>query len=120
MKAYQEIVEFIAAGPSPNPRVARIEQLWEITSREDYPNGVVARRRQDDSTPSGLKSPWQETQGSSSLATPGWVTQSLWDSRKIMPAGHHSVRNLGLRTSSFGFLSDFGFRISDFNCHAPI
>jgi hypothetical protein len=61
------------------PRVARDELPWEKWATANNPNGVVARRRQDDATPLGLKTPRTKTQGSSCLATLGWRTQSLWD-----------------------------------------
>lgn len=64
------------------PRVARPELPWEEAPQAHNPNGVAARRRNRDTTPLGLKIGLAITQGSSFLATPGWMTQSLWDCRK--------------------------------------
>src|ERR1017187_9749003 len=63
------------------PRVARNALPWEKRSHNHNPNGVVDRCRNRDATPLGLKSSMTTTQGSSFLATLGYVTQSLWDCR---------------------------------------
>ena len=44
------------------------------------PNGVASKGREIDATPLGLKLWPEPTQGSSCLATLGFVTESLWDS----------------------------------------
>src|SRR3989442_14355969 len=65
------------------PRVARHELPWGIEAKTNNPNGVAALRRKRDTTPLGLNSIGFRTQGSSFLATLGWKTQSLWDSRAV-------------------------------------
>ena len=61
------------------PRVARHELPWENEPGIHNPNGVAAQRCDDDTTPLGLKIVWLPTQGSSCLATLGYVAESLWD-----------------------------------------
>ena len=56
------------------PRVARNEP------KANNPNGVVARLGKHDTTPLGLKTNRAVTQGSSCLATPGFKSESPWDS----------------------------------------
>ena len=63
------------------PKVARNELPWVSISHVNNPNGVVARRRKRGATPLGLRTFTATTQGSSFLATLGWMTQSRWDCR---------------------------------------
>ncbi len=55
--------------------------LKETTPPSTNPNGVVAAPGKRDTTPLGLKTIPPQTQGSSFLATLGWLPQSLWDCR---------------------------------------
>jgi hypothetical protein len=61
------------------PRVARNELSWESEPQAGNPKGVTPRLARQVATPLGLKTILTITQGSSLLATLGWVTQSLWD-----------------------------------------
>ena len=61
------------------PKVARDELPWERSSQIYNPNGVAAVRWNRDATPLGLGIFSAVTQGSSFLATLGYVTQSRWD-----------------------------------------
>src|SRR6266542_6976992 len=63
------------------PRVARNELPWGKLAEPINPNGVAARRCKPATTPLGLKPMLHKTQGSSFLATLGWLTQSPWDCR---------------------------------------
>jgi len=54
---------------------ATLGKMWQGNN----PNGVAALWGKPATTPSGLKSVRQPTQGSSFLATLGWLTQSRWD-----------------------------------------
>ena len=62
------------------PGVARNELPWETGPKANNPNGVVARLGKHDTTPLGLKTNRAVTQGSSCLATPGFKSESPWDS----------------------------------------
>ncbi len=66
------------------PKVARNELPWVSASHVNNPNGVVARRRKRGATPLGLRTFTATTQGSSFLATLGWLTHSRWDCRGQM------------------------------------
>ena len=62
------------------PKVARDELPW-VTERPVFnPNGVVAGDSECAATPLGLWADSAVSQGSSFLATLGFVTESLWDS----------------------------------------
>ena len=63
------------------PKVARNELPWVSASHVNNPNGVAAQRENRGTTPLGLKTFTTSTQGSSCLATLGWMTQSRWDCR---------------------------------------
>ncbi len=63
------------------PKVARHELPWVSAAHVNNPNGVAARRINRGATPLGLKNFTATTQGSSFLATLGWMTQSRWDCR---------------------------------------
>src|SRR6185436_15327748 len=69
------------------PRVARNELPWEAGYEVDInPNGVAAPGVVVAATPLGLKRKLNEfTQGSSFLATLGYLTESRWDSAKRTP-----------------------------------
>jgi hypothetical protein len=63
------------------PKVARNELPWVGASHINNPNGVAGRQRKRGATPLGLRTFTATTQGSSFLATLGWMTQSRWDCR---------------------------------------
>ena len=67
------------SGSKPSKVVERNELRWENASASDNPNRVGVWRPKRATTPLGLKTPSQPTQGSSFLATLGWRTQSRWD-----------------------------------------
>ena len=87
------------------PRVARNELPWERWSQANNPNGVAARREKRGATPLGLKTFTATTQGSSFLATLGWVTQSLWDCR---PRQRRDLSLCGFPSLHSIQLPDFG------------
>ena len=69
------------------PRVARNELPWVADGRVFNPNGVAARVRVRGATPVGLWVWGAVSQGSSCLATLGFVAESLWDSTLEFPKG---------------------------------
>ena len=74
------------------PRVAESARLPWVRVRAIFnPNGVVPPDRHRATTPLGLADTTRFSQGSSRLATLGFVTESLWDSAlefpKALPAG---------------------------------
>ena len=74
------------------PRVARHELPWETVSLPHNPNGVATDCWRIDATPLGLKTISAKTQGSSCLATLGFMTQSPWDCKTAGLSGVSSVR----------------------------
>src|ERR1035441_1646480 len=69
------------------PRVARNELPWVGVRTVFNPNGVVSPGRHRAATPLGLFPATRFSQGSSSLATLGFVPESLWDSSLEIPQG---------------------------------
>jgi hypothetical protein len=67
---------------SSKPRVARNELPWEHKSQAINPNGVVASREPRAATQSGLRIFLAVTQGSSVLATLGYMIQFLRDCKR--------------------------------------
>ena len=122
--------------------MAQLKGLRPSSTIAPQPRGVVAPLRQRATTPLGLADTTRFSQGSSRLATLGFGSESLWDSR-IIPKGIGSIPSgIGARTflsarllsatertvpragnpqaelrASFGLRpSDFGLRQSQRDC----
>ena len=84
----------------PQPKVARHALPWvNVVQNFSNPNGVAAFGRPTVTQPRrGCRDLWRLTQGSSSLATLGWRTQSRWDWTQTISVnrnGKHFSHRLG-------------------------
>jgi hypothetical protein len=91
------------------PRVARNALPWVVVVVDFNPNGVALAFLYRGATPLGLWSCDRFSQGSSFLATLGWMTQSLWDcgSRPVNCAAAQSFTQLAFPN---GIQSNIAFK----------